>query len=53
MLDRLDEARQSIKTLLSLVPGLTVAEVARRVPIKEPEAEARWLDALRKAGLPE
>ena len=52
-LDRLDEARSDMATLLQLVPGLTISQVRIRVPVRAPEAMERWLDALRKAGLPE
>ena len=52
-LGRLDEARTDMAALLRLVPGLTISQVRLRVPVKAPEAMERWLDALRKAGLPE
>ena len=50
---RMEEAQHDMAILLALLPGLTISEVRRRVPLKEPEAMNRWLDALRKAGLPE
>jgi len=52
-LGRQEEARADMGTLLQLVPGLTVSQVRIRVPLKDPAAMDRWLDALRKAGLPE
>jgi TolB-like protein/Flp pilus assembly protein TadD len=52
-LGQLEEARADIETLLRLVPGLTIAQVQIRVPVKTQEAMERWLNALRKAGLPE
>lgn len=52
-LGRLDEARAELQTVLRLVPGLTISQVRVGVPVKSPEAMERWLDALRKAGLPE
>jgi len=52
-LGRMDDARKDMAVLLDLLPGLTIAEVRRRVPLKESEAMNRWLDALRRAGLPE
>jgi TolB-like protein len=52
-LGRVDEARKDIAVLLALLPGLSVSEVRLRVPVKDPEAMTRWLDALRLAGLPD
>ncbi len=52
-LGRVEEARADIDQLLHLLPGLTVSQVRIMVPVKDPEAMERWLDALRKAGLPE
>lgn len=52
-LGRLDEAREDIATLLQLLPGLSIGQVRLRVPLKDPEAMDRWLNALRLAGLPE
>jgi len=52
-LGRLEEAREALQGLLRVLPDATIGKVARAVPIKSPEAHARWLDALRKAGLPE
>jgi tetratricopeptide (TPR) repeat protein len=52
-LGRLEDARSDMATLLRLVPGLTISQVRIRVPVKEHEAMERWLNALRKAGLPE
>jgi tetratricopeptide (TPR) repeat protein len=52
-LGQLDEARVALEGLLRVLPDATLTKVARAVPIKTPEAHERWLDALRKAGLPE
>jgi hypothetical protein len=52
-LDRLDDARGTIKTLLKLAPHFTLKEVARIWPFRIDEDRNRVLDALRKAGLPE
>ena len=52
-LDRLDDARGTIKTLSEFAPQLTLKEVARRLPYRIDEDHNRVLDALRKAGLPE
>ena len=53
MLGRKDEAARSVSDLLEKMPGLTVAKVRKIVPVREPEAWERWLDALHKAGLPQ
>ena len=52
-LDRLDDARGTIKTLLEINPRFTVKELARIAPNRIDEARSRFLDNLRKAGLPE
>ena len=52
-LDRLDDARDAIKTLLEINPRFTVKEVARRLPFRVDEDLDRILDSLRKAGVPE
>ena len=52
-LGRIEEARNDMAALLQLLPGLTISQVQVRVPLKEPEAMHRWLNALRLAGLPE
>ena len=53
MLGRQADAGTEIDELIRLVPGLTVSQVRQQLPLKDPEVEARWLGALRKAGLPE
>jgi tetratricopeptide (TPR) repeat protein len=52
-LGRIEDARKDMAVLLQLLPGLTITQVRVRVPLKEPSAMERWLDALRLAGLPE
>jgi len=52
-LDRLDDARGAIKTVLGLTPQYTVKEFARIYPFRIDEIRNRFLDGLRKAGLPE
>jgi adenylate cyclase len=52
-LDRLDDARDAIKTFLEIVPRYTVKETARRVPWRIDEVRDRFLNNLRKAELPE
>ncbi len=52
-LNRLDDARNAIKTLSEVAPQLTVKEFARILPLRIDEEQNRFLDGLRKAGLPE
>ena len=52
-LDRLDDARDAIKTALEITPQYTLKEVARIFPFRVDEVRNRFLDSLRKAGLPE
>jgi adenylate cyclase len=52
-LDRLDDAKDAIKTALEIVPQYTVQETAKRLPWRSDEVRDRFLDGLRKAGLPE
>jgi tetratricopeptide (TPR) repeat protein len=46
-------AAQAMDQLLQRMPGLTVSKVCQIVPVMAPDAQERWLDGLRKAGLPE
>jgi adenylate cyclase len=52
-LDRLDDARDAIKTVLEIKPKFNVQEAARIMPYRLDKDRNRVLDALRKAGLPE
>ena len=52
-LDRLDDANDAIKAVLEIVPQYTLIEVARIFPYRIDEDRNRYLDNLRKAGLPE
>jgi adenylate cyclase len=52
-LGRLNESREIIARLLRLEPNLTLAVLRDRVPIGDPRLMASYLEALRKAGLPE
>jgi tetratricopeptide (TPR) repeat protein len=53
-LDRVDEAREWLDRLLEIVPGLTIAAYrAFLVTALPPELLARYVEAMRKAGLPE
>jgi adenylate cyclase len=53
MLGRKAEADAALAKLLDRMPGLTISQVRKIVPIRDAEAQERWLDGLRKAGLPE
>ncbi|MCZ6590792.1 MAG: tetratricopeptide repeat protein, partial [Alphaproteobacteria bacterium] len=53
-LDRIDDARETIKTVLEGAPQYTFKEVARIFSAYQvDEVRNRFLDSLRKAGLPE
>ena len=54
-LDRLDDAKNAIKTVLKIIPNFTLKEVARMhaYPYRIDEVRDRFLDSLRIAGLPE
>ena len=52
-LGRIEEAESAIADLLTLSPDITVSTTRRQVPWRNPEHTERYLDALRKAGLPE
>jgi adenylate cyclase len=51
-LGRLDEGKEAIQQLLRLAPGDTVELVSRNIPIVDPQIMERFLDGLRKAGMP-
>ena len=53
MLGRSSEAAASCQRLLSAMPGLTTDRVRKMVPVRYPEDWERWLEGLRRAGLPE
>jgi TolB-like protein/Flp pilus assembly protein TadD len=52
-LGRLEEARGALEAALSLVPEATISGLRIQVPFKDPADLERYLDGLRKAGLPE
>ena len=52
-LDRLDDAKDAIKTALDLTPAFTIKHVAKIMPYRKDEDGDRVFGALRKAGLPE
>jgi adenylate cyclase len=51
--DRLDEARVAIEAARRVKPDLSLSVMRRLLPHLHPEYLERWIDALRKAGLPE
>jgi len=53
MAGRLDEARSYVARALHLDPGLRISTLKDRVPALRAGVLARYVDALRKAGLPE
>jgi adenylate cyclase len=53
VLGRLDEAKVELEKLYERMPNATIAQVERAVPICDPDAHSRWLNALRTAGMPE
>ncbi|MGK9169449.1 tetratricopeptide repeat protein [Inquilinus limosus] len=52
-LGRTEEAKAALAGLLAVAPGATIASTRAGVPWKPPEVMQRYLDALRRAGLPE
>jgi hypothetical protein len=49
----LDEAREAMKHLRRLDPALRISNLTDRHPIRRPEHLARFVEGLRKVGLPE
>jgi adenylate cyclase len=52
-LDRVEEARDAIAAALEAMPDLTLSYVEKTLPTKQKGGLARYLDGLRKAGLPD
>jgi adenylate cyclase len=52
-LGRIEEANAAVQQQLRLVPSLTIAVVRSHNAATDPDFLERWLDGLRKAGLPE
>jgi TolB-like protein/Flp pilus assembly protein TadD len=50
-LGRIEEAQAALKELLLLMPGMTIDDVRKQVPFKNPNHMEQYLDGLRKAGL--
>jgi TolB-like protein/class 3 adenylate cyclase len=53
MAGNLDTATSAMERVRELDPNFRLHKVKYRLPNREPEALARWEDALRRAGLPE
>ena len=52
-LGQIEDAKAALGKLLNLAPGITVSATRQQVPWKNPEDSQRYLDGLRKAGMPE
>lgn len=52
-LGQADKAKAALAGLLAVAPGATIANTRAGVPWKQPEVMERYLDALRRAGLPD
>jgi adenylate cyclase len=50
---QIERARDAVAALLRIAPGTTIARTRAGVPWKKPEDMEHYLDALRRAGLPE
>ncbi len=53
MKGQLEDAQDTMKRLLALMPGLTLTMVRDIVPIRYPDDHEHWLDGLRRAGMPQ
>ena len=52
-LDRLEEARSEAEEFMKIVPNFSIKEWARTEPYTDPKELQRYVNGLRKAGLPE
>ncbi|MCH8113051.1 MAG: tetratricopeptide repeat protein [Proteobacteria bacterium] len=52
-LDRLDEARSEAEEFMKITPNFSIKEWARTEPYTDPNELKRYVDGMRKAGLPE
>ncbi len=52
-LGKLEEARAAAERLKELQPGISLRWVEEHNPLVDSETRARYVDGLRKAGLPE
>jgi TolB-like protein/Tfp pilus assembly protein PilF len=51
--DRANDAQRIVTGMLRGDPTLKVAKVSCLIPLRRPEDNARWIEGLKKAGLPE
>ena len=49
----MEEAREALATSLEALPDLSISYLENTLPTREPGGLDPYLDALRKAGLPE
>jgi adenylate cyclase len=47
------KAREAAAEVLRIKPNFSVLRVEKSSPIKDPAGKKRWIDALRKSGLPD
>jgi TolB-like protein/class 3 adenylate cyclase/Tfp pilus assembly protein PilF len=50
---RMDEARKVVKTILTRKPGFSISETVSQYPYKTKEQVDRYVNSLRRAGLPD
>ena len=50
---RFEEAEKAAMRMRRLQPGLCIADLIEVFPVRRPEHRARWVEGLRKAGLPD
>ena len=53
LVGRIEKAQKIAARFHQLVPGFRVSNIKDRIPFRRPEDLARYLDGMRKAGLPE
>jgi len=51
--DQAPDAKRNLARICHLVPALRLSEVAKLAPCRRPEDVARYVDGMRRAGLPE
>jgi TolB-like protein len=50
---KLDEARRVMAKVRQLAPNLCISDLQGTLPFRRPQDVAKWIDGLRRAGLPE
>ena len=51
--DRLVEAEKAVTGLRQIQPQLRISDLMDTFPLQRPEDRVKWVEGLRKAGLPE